>query len=135
AFLIGHDCGHGSFSSRRSVNHVVGWICMAPLANSFETWRVTHERHHAFTQLRGHDVDWAGFLVTREEYESHPRPPLVTRIGYALPCGIFVWIAWNTVRRAFMMHRMFASGRLAQERRRLTRSNATMAIVLAAIYG
>ena len=37
-FVVGHDCGHGSFSRRRWVNEVVGHLAMAPLANSFATW-------------------------------------------------------------------------------------------------
>jgi omega-6 fatty acid desaturase (delta-12 desaturase) len=136
AFLIGHDCGHGSFSSSRWVNSLIGWLCLAPLANSFHSWRLTHERHHAFTQLRGHDVDWAGYLVTRDEFESPDSPPSVmTRVGYAVPCGIFLWIAWNTIRRALMMHQMFASGPLARERWPLFCSNAAMGVALAVIYG
>jgi len=135
-FLIGHDCGHGSFSSRRWINTIVGWACMAPLANSFYTWRVTHDRHHAFTQLRGHDVDWAAHLVTRQEYESlAARPSWMTRVGYSLPCGIFLWIAWNTVRRGAMMHAMFASGRLSREWGHLFRSNLLMAASLVGLYG
>jgi acyl-lipid omega-6 desaturase (Delta-12 desaturase) len=135
-FLIGHDCGHGSFASTRWVNTVVGWICMAPLANSFYTWRVTHDRHHAFTQLRGHDVDWAAHLVTRDEFESADTPPSwITRVGYSLPCGIFLWIAWNTVRRGAMLHTMFASGRLSREWGRLLRSNILMGLSLAGLYG
>lgn len=136
AFFIGHDCGHGSFSPNGRLNSVVGWLCLAPLANSFHSWRLTHERHHAFTQLRGHDVDWAGYLVTRDEFESpSSRPSVMTRVGYAIPCGILLWIAWNTVRRAFMMHKMFASGRLARHRWPLFWSNAAMGMALAAIYG
>jgi len=135
-FLIGHDCGHGSFSSRRWVNTVVGWICMAPLANSFYTWRVTHDRHHAFTQLRGHDVDWAAHLLTRDEFESTAAPPSwITRAGYGIPCGIFLWIAWNTVRRGAMMHEMFTNGRLSREWGRLLRSNIIMGVSLVSLYG
>jgi omega-6 fatty acid desaturase (delta-12 desaturase) len=133
-FLIGHDCGHGSFSRRRWVNTLVGWIAMTPLANSFHAWRLTHERHHAFTQLRGHDVDWAGYLLTHEEFAAH-RPSIITRAGYALPCGIFLWIAWNTVRRAAMLHTMFRSDRLARDRRALVESNLAMAMALAGLYG
>ena len=136
AFFIGHDCGHGSFSSNTRLNSVVGWLCLAPLANSFHSWRLTHERHHAFTQLRGHEVDWAGYLVTRDEFESpSSRPSVMTRVGYAIPCGILLWIAWNTVRRAFMMHKMFASGRLTRHRWPLFWSNAAMGMALAGIYG
>ncbi len=134
AFLIGHDCGHGSFSSRGWINDVVGWICMTPLANSFLAWKLTHQRHHAFTQLRGHDVDWASHLVTREEFESS-RLPFMVRAGYALPCGVFLWIAWNTVRRGFMLHKMFASGPLARQWSRLLWSNVAMSLALIGIYG
>jgi omega-6 fatty acid desaturase (delta-12 desaturase) len=135
-FLIGHDCGHGSFSSSRAVNAVVGWMCLTPLANSYYTWKLTHERHHAFTQLRGHDIDWARYLVTREEFEAgKPRPGVVTRLGYAIPCGIFLWIAWNTVRRASMLHTMFTDRRLAREWRRLLWSNVAMACALLILYG
>ena len=49
--------------------------------------------------------------------------------------GIFLWIAWNTIRRAFMMHQMFASGPLARERWPLFCSNAAMGVALAGIYG
>jgi omega-6 fatty acid desaturase (delta-12 desaturase) len=133
-FLIGHDCGHGSFSRRRWVNTLVGWLAMTPLANSFHAWRLTHERHHAFTQLRGHDVDWAGYLVTRAEFDAR-RPPVITRAGYALPCGIFLWIAWNTVRRAAMLHTMFRAERLARQRRALFWSNLAMGVALATLYG
>ncbi len=135
-FLIGHDCGHGSFSSTRWVNTVVGWLCMAPLANSFYAWRVTHDRHHAFTQLRGHDVDWAAHLVTKDEFESAAAPPSwMTRVGYSLPCGIFLWIAWNTVRRGAMMHTMFTNGRLSREWGHLLRSNMLMGLSLVGVYG
>ena len=62
-------------------------------------------------------------------------PSVMTRVGYAVPCGIFLWIAWNTIRRALMMHQMFASGPLARERWPLFCSNAAMGVALAVIYG
>jgi omega-6 fatty acid desaturase (delta-12 desaturase) len=109
---------------------------MTPLANSFYAWKLTHERHHAFTQLRGQDVDWACFLVTRDELESPTsRPPLITRAGYAMPCGIFLWIAWNTIRRAAMTHQMFRSERLARHWMPLAASNVAMTLCLIGLYG
>ncbi len=135
-FLIGHDCGHAAFSTRSWVNSLVGYLCLSPLANSFHTWRVTHERHHAHTQLRGVEADWAAHLVAREEFESAVHPPsLVTRLGYALPFGIFLWIYWNMIRRGVMSRRMMAPGQLRAERSRLLRSEIFMFASLAAIYG
>ena len=42
-FLIGHDCGHRSFSRHRRVNEIVGFVCMAPIFNGFRTWTLTHD--------------------------------------------------------------------------------------------
>ena len=133
-FVLGHDCGHRSFSRRKWVNTVVGHICLSPLANSYHAWRVTHDHHHAYTQLRGQDVDWASYLVTREEYEA-TRPSLVTRIGYAIPFGAFFWIWWNSLERAVAIHRVLSLEVFAREKRRLRTSSVVVALTVLAIYG
>jgi omega-6 fatty acid desaturase (delta-12 desaturase) len=135
-FVVGHDCGHRSFSKRKWINDLVGYFCMSPLANSFHTWRLTHNHHHIYTQLRGQDVDWAANLVTREEFESCTwRRSAITRLGYALPFGVFLWIAWNTVRRGFVITSMLDPAESVLERRRLILSNTVMAACMVAIHG
>ncbi len=134
-FVIGHDCGHRSFSRRGWVNTLVGYFCLSPLGNSFHTWRLTHDHHHAYTQLREQEVDWAAHLVTREEFESPTlKRSFITRLGYTLPFGIFLWIAWNTVRRGVLVHKMLTPNQLTRERRRLLWSNTIMGASLLAIY-
>ena len=135
-FLIGHDCGHHSFSTRSWVNSAVGYFCLSPLANSFHTWRLTHRRHHAYTQLRGVEPDWETHLVTREEFESPTHPPsLVTRLGYALPFGVFLWIYWNMIRRGVMTRTMLPAEQYRGERVRLRRSEIIMCACLVVVYG
>jgi omega-6 fatty acid desaturase (delta-12 desaturase) len=135
-FVVGHDCGHRSFSRRGWVNAVVGHICMAPLANSFHAWRLTHDHHHAYTQLRGQDVDWASYLMTRDEYASTTTPPpLITRLGYALPFGILLWITWNALRRGFAIQHVLPSQQYTKERRRLRQSSLITLGTLSVIYG
>jgi len=135
-FVLGHDCGHRTFSRRRWVNTVMGHACLAPLANGYHAWRLTHDHHHAYTQLRGQDVDWASYLVTREEFTSRAPPPSrVTRIGYALPFGTFFWIWWNSLERAVAIRRQLAPRVWQRERYRLRRSSLATAGVLLAIYG
>ena len=135
-FVLGHDCGHRAFSEHAWVNQVVGHICMSPLANAFHTWVVTHDHHHAQTQRRGQEVDWASHLMTAEElaqttWRSHP----IVRLGYALPFGIFFWIVTNTVRRGFLVRWQIGEAKWRRERRRLTVSSLIMLATMAGIYG
>ncbi len=54
---VGHDALHGSFSTRRWVNHLIGLSFDLVGANSY-IWRHTHNRtHHLFTNLNGVDLD------------------------------------------------------------------------------
>ena len=135
-FLIGHDCGHQSFSQRPWVNSAIGYLCMSPLANSFHTWMLTHERHHAHTQRRGVEPDWASYLLTREEFESPVHPPsFITRLGYALPFGAFLWIYSNMILRGAMTRSMLRPEQFRQERFRLLWSEFIMLACLVILYG
>ena len=135
-FVVGHDCGHGSFSKHRWVNDVVGALCLVPLGNSPETWKLTHNHHHAHTLLRGEEVDWSANLVTRDEFARLGwGRAFLTRLGYAVPFGVFIWILCNTVRRGFMLHTILSPERLGRARGRLLRSNLITAAGLLVIYG
>ena len=109
---------------------------MFPLVNSFAVWVITHDHHHAHTQIRGHEVDWAAHLRTREEFSqtSWSRNPVI-RLGYALPLGAFFWILWNTFRRSTSVRVFLPDRQYSKERRRLAISNALMLFGAVAIYG
>ncbi|HEX4997650.1 MAG TPA: fatty acid desaturase [Terriglobia bacterium] len=135
-FVIGHDCGHESFSRRRWVNTLVGHLSMAPLANDFHAWKLSHTHHHAYTLLRGQEVDWASRLLTREEYEKPgTKPGWITRLGYALPFGVAIWIGWNMINRGFAMRTAIDPRTLAKERGRLITSSVIMSAMVLGIYG
>lgn len=134
-FVLGHDCGHQAFSRRRWVNEVVGHLCMAPLFNSYQTWRLTHDHHHGHTQLKGQEVDWSSNLVTADELERLTwRDGFWTRLGYALPFGLFVWIVYNTVRRALSVKKMLRPEVAERAKAQLRLSNLILLTVLVAIY-
>jgi omega-3 fatty acid desaturase (delta-15 desaturase) len=67
-FIVGHDCGHGTFSDYQWVNDVFGHVAHAPLIAPFWPWQKSHRQHHTFTSHlhkdRGHP--W----VTLNDYEE-----------------------------------------------------------------
>ena len=135
-FLIGHDCGHGSFSKNKTVNRLVGYLCMAPIFNGFQTWVLTHNHHHAHTQRRGEDVDWSSHLVTKEEFSNLTwSKDFAIKLGYHMPFGIFWWIMWNALQRSSQVEPMLEPKLYERHKAALTRSNLIMLLATSSVYG
>ncbi|KAK4342542.1 hypothetical protein RND71_038358 [Anisodus tanguticus] len=45
-FVLGHDCGHGSFSDNLLLNNVVGHILHSVILVPYHGWRISHKTHH-----------------------------------------------------------------------------------------
>jgi omega-6 fatty acid desaturase (delta-12 desaturase) len=102
-FVIGHDCGHQAFSEKRWVNSLVGYLCLSPVFTGFHNWRIWHNYHHAKTQLRGQDPDWAEKMMTRAEYdEAKIGDKAHVRLGFGTPLGLLVGFWVGMFRRSFM---------------------------------
>lgn len=69
-FTMGHDAGHGSYSSSRLLNGVVGRLALVPTVHVFGLWRFHHDIHHRYTCLRGRDYVWTPLTVV--EYQALP---------------------------------------------------------------
>ncbi|XP_062201961.1 fatty acid desaturase DES3-like isoform X1 [Phragmites australis] len=57
-FVLGHDCGHGSFSDSGLLNSVVGHLLHSFILVPYHGWRISHRTHH---QNHGHierDESW-----------------------------------------------------------------------------
>ncbi|XP_051121355.1 omega-3 fatty acid desaturase, chloroplastic-like [Andrographis paniculata] len=57
-FVLGHDCGHGSFSNSHKLNSVVGHLLHSSILVPYHGWRISHRTHH---QHHGHvenDESW-----------------------------------------------------------------------------
>ena len=67
-FVLGHDCGHRSFSNRIWVNDLVGHLLFLPLIYPFHAWRIMHNHHHKHTNNLDEDNTWTPF--SPEEYEQ-----------------------------------------------------------------
>ena len=47
-WLIGHDCGHNSFSNNQKLNQWVGSISTSFMLMNYENFRRSHNMHHSF---------------------------------------------------------------------------------------
>ncbi|GAB4825998.1 sn-2 acyl-lipid omega-3 desaturase (ferredoxin), chloroplastic [Ancistrocladus abbreviatus] len=57
-FVLGHDCGHGSFCDDQTLNSVVGHLLHSSILVPYHGWRISHRTHH---QNHGHvdnDESW-----------------------------------------------------------------------------
>jgi acyl-lipid omega-6 desaturase (Delta-12 desaturase) len=57
-FVVGHDCGHRSFSNKKWVNNLVGHLAFLPLIYPFHGWRIGHNFHHKHTNKLDVDNAW-----------------------------------------------------------------------------
>ncbi|KAL2471638.1 Omega-3 fatty acid desaturase [Abeliophyllum distichum] len=61
-FVLGHDCGHGSFSNNPNLNNIVGHILHSSIFVLYHGWRISHRTHH---ENHGHvenDESWVLLL-------------------------------------------------------------------------
>ncbi|KAJ9172502.1 hypothetical protein P3X46_015732 [Hevea brasiliensis] len=45
-FVLGHDCGHGSFSDSPLLNNVSGHLLHSSILVPYHGWRISHRTHH-----------------------------------------------------------------------------------------
>lgn len=65
-FVVGHDCGHGSFSRHKWLNNLIGHLSHTPILVPFHGWRISHRTHHSNTGNIDNDESW--YPVTESKY-------------------------------------------------------------------
>ena len=85
-FVIGHDCGHGSFSKSNLLNAVVGHITHSPLLVPFWPWAYSHKQHHRFHNHETKDMSHPWMAPDRYEETN----PIVRFLALDHPWGVFL---------------------------------------------
>jgi acyl-lipid omega-3 desaturase len=76
-FVVGHDCGHGSFSKHKWLNNLIGHLSHSPILVPFHGWRISHRTHHANTGNIDTDESW--YPVTASMYDHMSWPEKLIR--------------------------------------------------------
>lgn len=67
-FVVGHDCGHQSFSRYKWLNDLMGHICHIPILVPYHGWRISHRTHHKNTGHLDNDESW--YPVSESDYNA-----------------------------------------------------------------
>jgi len=106
-FVIGHDCGHGAFSTNKTLNDAVGFFCHTVALIPYYSWAYTHYHHHSHTGDLDKDVVHVPYL--KEEADELFMPFFqnlleksfwmdVGRVIFYLLCAApmhFIMYAWS----------------------------------------
>jgi len=92
-FVLGHDCGHGSFSSNKLVNEIFGNLLHTFILVPYHPWRLSHRKHHKNTGNIDNDEIFYPFRVDISNKEETKVPFYIEGI-FMLGLG---WIAYLIV--------------------------------------
>ncbi|KAI9834450.1 MAG: Oleate hydroxylase fah12 [Phylliscum demangeonii] len=67
-WVLAHECGHQSFSTSKTLNDTVGWICHSALLVPYFAWKITHGKHHKATAHLERDMVY--MPKTRDQYAA-----------------------------------------------------------------
>eukprot|EP01128_Nolandella_sp_AFSM9_P007482 TRINITY_DN4111_c0_g1_i1.p1 TRINITY_DN4111_c0_g1~~TRINITY_DN4111_c0_g1_i1.p1 ORF type:complete len:380 (-),score=86.79 TRINITY_DN4111_c0_g1_i1:203-1273(-) len=57
-FVVGHDCGHGTFSNNWWYNQLCGHLTHSVILVPFNGWQISHHKHHRFHNHIDKDESW-----------------------------------------------------------------------------
>eukprot|EP00850_Spirogloea_muscicola_P013877 SM000096S24906 [mRNA] locus=s96:397172:400033:- [translate_table: standard] len=92
-FVIGHDCGHGSFSNNKRLNDVIGHITHSSILVPYHGWRISHRTHHGNHGHVENDESW--HPMTKDVYENLDTWARVGRLGRPWALLAYPFYLWK----------------------------------------
>jgi len=87
-FVVGHDCGHGTYSKYGTLNFVIGHLAHTPLLVPFTGWQCSHRKHHLHHNHVENDHSWK------------PLPKATYMQWVNDPLSHFFRLSWVSLRRS-----------------------------------
>lgn len=92
-FVVGHDCGHGSFSNSKELNDLVGNITHSSILVPYHGWRISHRTHH---QNHGHvENDESWHPVAKHLYDKMDSMSKLGRLTFPISMFAYPFYLWN----------------------------------------
>ncbi|MFO5494053.1 MAG: DUF3474 domain-containing protein [Cuspidothrix sp.] len=93
-FVIGHDCGHQSFSKQKWLNDLVGHITHTFILVPYHGWRISHRTHHKNTGSLENDESW--YPLSESQYQKLPFLQKLVRYYLFLPLAYPIYLFQRT---------------------------------------
>ncbi|KAB2021082.1 hypothetical protein ERO13_D07G108400v2 [Gossypium hirsutum] len=132
-FVLGHDCGHGSFSDNAILNSVVGHILHSSILVPYHGWRISHRTHHQNHGNVEKDESWVP--MPENIYKKLDTSTRLLRFTVPFPLFAFPVYLWHRSPGKEGSHFNPYSNLFSPQERKLvmisTACWSTMAIILA----
>ncbi|XP_004490604.1 omega-3 fatty acid desaturase, endoplasmic reticulum [Cicer arietinum] len=92
-FVLGHDCGHGSFSDSTLLNNFVGHILHSSILVPYHGWRISHRTHHQNHGNVEKDESWVP--LTEKVYKDLDSMTKFVRFTVPLPMFAYPIYLWR----------------------------------------
>jgi len=84
-FVVGHDCGHGSFSENNKINNIVGLLTHSSILVPFAGWQISHRTHHSNHGNVETDESW--YPLAKAVYD---KADFLGKLGRYNPLGMLI---------------------------------------------
>jgi len=110
-FVVGHDCGHTTFSPSQPVNELMGEVSHSVLlCTPFAAWRRSHHRHHSYHNHIKEDYSHMWFTESQRP-KIMKLPHLVAHYSIRVATPFLNWFVYLYVGQPDGGH-LFLYGRL-----------------------